>query len=705
MSDRKQDSRGSGPPKAGSKKSGNPKPHAHAKGAKATASHPKKDKQAVPFQPVLLRPQEPRAKPVEAVIAVPVVEQEQQTQISSKSVKTRSLAPQASSSNATPPNGKNSSISLSHHGKPIGSRDSEPKKAFENERNLKSSAFASSRSNQASNAILSSEPIQDTRPVGQSVNIKPLTSTFSLLSELTQFQVILTEELKSFLDQTQELFPASSSSANPQLQGEVVVIGVLGARNTGKSTLLNALARHASPLFSPPTQSAPTVSAPRPLSILQQLTELNAKSKISVSEPSFAPFTVNSVPELSKTASSGQKSFSIEMTLIRRPNNRIVESSNNLDLQSRVSYSDCYILLEFQCFQTASMLMQSRKSDSAPMDIRNQENNLELLSLHLGLFAASVCNVMISVEDSTCNMASWKYWKTIEMLKWGIPEISDLYHKAPPVATLIPQLKRSFSDARVSSTYEKMMTDIAAKASTKTLKSKKASSSPSKPLQAASSAISSSPDTKNRGRNKKAKKTSLDSVGRGNAGRGPSASDSSALVAEMTQPSSLTLEEQSLKDIDRAIASIGLYSPEQEYLPSLMFAFNKTSVLTSDMSHQKRVQAALGAYFSKSSFLQPESVIAQLPASLPHQNILNTVPFAMIPTSEGFSIGSELNGFEQFVCTVLQLPRPRFRKPLNPREWLSAAICIWEIIKQSPVLAQYQAALKQTSLSVRSAGS
>lgn len=527
---------------------------------------------------------------------------------------------------------------------------------------------------------------------------RSLPSVFRLLSEANQFQVSLTEELRSFLDCTANMFPASSAVSNSAVQGEVTVIGVMGGQDSGKSTLLNVLSSCASPLFLSPPSSAPTSTIPFESTSVLDFLAMHAAKPSTLCEPTrglppHSPFTVNPVVTHLKTLVSSHKNFSIDMAVVQRPNGRVFESPQAMSFASRANASDCFILLEIQSLPTASMLsLQNRGDVSSALasDVRNQDSALQLLSLHIGLFVLSVCNTVVVVDDAVCNVKVWKHLKTLEMLKWNFPELSELFHSSPNLSLYIPILRNSFIDARKRETYEAMMLEMVEKV--KKEKKSQSSSMASEPTSSASGATSRDSNTKVQ-RTKRRGKNAVSGAGRDDskvtAVQTISTSSSPSKSHEIQRPSinlavGLTVDEQNVNALSGALDRVNLYSADHEYLPSLLFVFNKVSHDWLAPLHEHRVRIAVNAYFAKSSFVSRSS---------PSSPSSSAIPFLIIPQD----LSQRDLKMQEFLDVVLSTPAPRFRKPLNPREWLIASCWMWEIIKTSPVLAQYNTTLKQSA--------
>ena len=519
--------------------------------------------------------------------------------------------------------------------------------------------------------------------------IKSYAPLYHLLGEFSQFQLSFPSELKPLLTGSEEWFPVSNPNANPSVQGEVLVIGVLGTPGSGKSSLLNSIASHCSPLVtSHPSATTDSVSM-RPLSILQQLATLDEKdasTELATSKSSNGPFPEQKRPNTSKSLIPTSKAFSIDMAILQRPNYRLFDSIPNSSLKRRVNEADCVILLEAQSLLQAPMLVPSKRSDSVAVDVRNQDTTLQLLSLQIGIFLLSVCNIVLAVDDSTCSPGLWKHLKTLEMLKWTFPEVSDLFHSAPSISLLIPQLKQSFLDARRRETYEKIMLDVVSKSAGQGEKSKAGRIASVASADGANASPGASGGKKRRRGNKK------------NAG----ANEKNMLSkSDRSLAADLTIDEKKVNEISGALDAINLYSAEQEYLPALMFVFNKVNPSAAAPAHQSRIQKSLSAFFARSSLLSPvpclenaaEATEIPNPAQSLNPPSIDSIPFTIVPGVPHYTKASTPS-FDAFVQKVFELPAPRFRKPLNPREWIISSSWMWELIRQSQVLSNYHTALR-----------
>jgi hypothetical protein len=364
------------------------------------------------------------------------------------------------------------------------------------------------------------------------------------------------------------------------------------------------------------------------------------------------------------------------------------------------------------------MMAHAKKAEQAmASDVRTQENLLQMTSLQIGLFMLSVCNVVVFVDESTCRVSSWKYLKTLEMMKWNIPEMSELFYSSPVMNVLIQQRHKSFADARQRETYERMMLDMVSRASGDS-STKMAASDNSTNVSSEELPVKKTKQGGKRQRKQRKQREAVNTV---------------TIAA-----SELTIDEQKVNALSGALDAIHLYSPDQEYLPTLFFAFNKVPSSCTSAQHAQRVSKSLHAFFDGSLFLRPTDletggakmavgvrpVGSQLGSysthasnreetglsskrrttELPSNSSTSTsIPFISIATHPGVKSGSDSAStvgeafgasLETFSKSILALPSPRFKKSLNPVEWLIGANWMWDLIKHSPSLAQYNAVLK-----------
>jgi protein SMG9 len=59
-----------------------------------------------------------------------------------------------------------------------------------------------------------------------------------------------------------------------------------------------------------------------------------------------------------------------------------------------------------------------------PADISSHENLQELQSLQLAVFLFSICNVVVVMHDWAADVDLWKFIRSVEMLKYRIPDVA-----------------------------------------------------------------------------------------------------------------------------------------------------------------------------------------------------------------------------------------------------------------------------------------
>ncbi|CAM6094464.1 unnamed protein product [Calypogeia fissa] len=108
----------------------------------------------------------------------------------------------------------------------------------------------------------------------------------------------------------------------------------------------------------------------------------------------------------------------------------------SVGIELRIS-AERLILLDCQPVFSASVLMDLMRSDGFSNISEHNGDTLpaelahELIGLQLGVFLSSVCHVLLVVSEGLHDSSMWRLMQTVEMLKQGIPDPSNL-----PVATL-----------------------------------------------------------------------------------------------------------------------------------------------------------------------------------------------------------------------------------------------------------------------------
>lgn len=282
---------------------------------------------------------------------------------------------------------------------------------------------------------------------------------------------------------------------------------------------------------------------------------------------------------------------------------------------------DRIILLDLQPMLSGSVLAKMIKQEPQMIaHCHSYEHMVHLSSLELGVWLMSICNLVVVVEDNIENYALWKYLRTIERLKWMIPDVSEI--STVPTVSLVNQIKLMHTERSL----------------------------------AAEGTDKDSEAIKKHGKKKRRQKKSGEA-------------------------------DQEEKYIFR---------PEDEFLSSFLFVFNKVEQFDFSISTINQYRSFLNAMFDGTRFKE-ESQETILPLQI-ESNEEDSVNFFMIPTAEKASpIVSYQEQVQNVSQRILQMRKNQFKKVITQKEWLRNSVKLWDIIKQSPLIAQFNETLKMTT--------
>lgn len=280
-----------------------------------------------------------------------------------------------------------------------------------------------------------------------------------------------------------------------------------------------------------------------------------------------------------------------------------------------------FILLDLQPMLSGSILSKMIKQEPQMLaSCQSYEHMVYLSSLELGILMLSICNLVVAVEENIENIAFWKYLKTIERLKWMIPDVSEV--STTPTMTLINQIKQIFNEKLIQDSIHQKEESL-------------------KPHQA------------------EKKKRRLK------------------------------------KSHDAEIDEKYMFRPEDEYISSFIFVFNKVDQYNFSVMKITSYQELLNLMFEGTRIKSdPDGVI--LPELLDRSST-STINFLMVPiAAKSHACVSYKEEIRYVTQTILQMKKSRFKKPITQREWMRNTVKLWEVIKQSPFVAQYNETLKTT---------
>ncbi|XP_049850684.1 nonsense-mediated mRNA decay factor SMG9-like [Schistocerca gregaria] len=478
--------------------------------------------------------------------------------------------------------------------------------------------------------------VQCSTPQSAHKTALPNFCTIKIINEQFQFQPLLFNQIKAFLNATEAPAPGSHANIPFSTASDCLVIGVLGCQSVGKSTLMNAI-YHCQREW----ESGALVG---PFKIATHKTLLSSQHQTTGVDMAIGCFTGNS-------------------GAVSTHSSNLISSSGGERL----------LLLDVQPFPTATMLANLKRSEPQLIsDTKTYEHMLHLSSIHLGLFLLSACHILLVVDDRTTAISNWKYLRTLEMLKWMLPDVSEI-GSFPSPSVYVPKLKQNLDNSSPLERYSSMIIECRTRAMETDFH------------QSSNEQHSMVPEKKqfrDRRRHQTRSNSCLDD-------------EIQSLYIEKTEDITSFVgsgfgytEEENMASI---LDGFPLYNSESEYFPSIMFVFNRLSQLEMSESFTSNVRVSLENYFQNTRFapssINPETNSRQ-----------SSVEFCFIPSLLSYSMLNPLPKqiLIHFSRRVLSMPRPQFRKSqLSLKEWLMNASKLWEFIKQSPVLSQYNEILKK----------
>lgn len=152
---------------------------------------------------------------------------------------------------------------------------------------------------------------------------------------------------------------------------------------------------------------------------------------------------------------------------------------------------------------------------------------------------------------------------------------------------------------------------------------------------------------------------------------------------------------------------------DKEFMASLVFVHTK--LRTQDITPRNCIQLkrALGKYFSSSSFMRSEggdqnalreNICPAMTHSTQNNDLDSALPKLFLIPSKSRD-DSPTPQYESYICAlwrlrdqVLCMSSPSFSRTVSERDWLKNSAKIWEIIKTSPIVADYYKTLHSSGM-------
>ncbi|XP_059066789.1 uncharacterized protein LOC131062450 isoform X1 [Cryptomeria japonica] len=326
---------------------------------------------------------------------------------------------------------------------------------------------------------------------------------------------------------------------------------------------------------------------------------------------------------------------------VQSEENRAMARHCSVGIELRMSV-ERFILLDTQPVLSASVLTEMMRPDGSSAisvlggDSLSAELAHELMGIQLGVFLASVCHVILLVTEGLHDISLWRLMLTVDMLKQGIPD---------------PSLLSSSSTGAGS--YSQ-----------------------------GSSAASD-----------KEERDSLQD-------------DSTEFLADpVFIHTKLREQECSWYNVACLEKALSLYFNSSsfrrngavQYFPSRLQYDSQSDVLSEAFSRPpKDENGPEGHAMFNSSHVRYHEMSANRSGS-------DGVSFFVLPLKvSDDSVKVHNESFEsmlrQLRDQVLSMPRRSFARPISERDWLRNAARIWDMVKRSPVIADYSKTLQSSGL-------
>eukprot|EP01130_Rhizamoeba_saxonica_P011622 TRINITY_DN4829_c1_g1_i1.p2 TRINITY_DN4829_c1_g1~~TRINITY_DN4829_c1_g1_i1.p2 ORF type:complete len:331 (+),score=68.92 TRINITY_DN4829_c1_g1_i1:445-1437(+) len=142
-----------------------------------------------------------------------------------------------------------------------------------------------------------------------------------------------------------------------------------------------------------------------------------------------------------------------------------------------------------------------------------------------------------------------------------------------------------------------------------------------------------------------------------------------------------------------------LYHPDAEFIPNIVFLFNKCTPLATDIENALKFRTTLNRFFngvpikSQHHILLPEIIEENQTDESEEINFYMITMDKDIETVMDINISLPHNVYvDNFRFSMVSIPdeaKHNFRKPLTEKEWLWNAGKIWEIIRRSSSILEY----------------
>lgn len=299
-----------------------------------------------------------------------------------------------------------------------------------------------------------------------------------------------------------------------------------------------------------------------------------------------------------------------------------------------------FILLDTQPVFSASVLAEMMRPDGSSSisvlsgEPLSAELAHELMGIQLGVFLASVCHVLLLVTEGLNDISLWRLMLTVDMLKQGIPDPSLLNSSSTGVGAY------------------------------------------------------------SQGSNVVSDREERDSL----------QDDSTEFLADpVFIHTKLREQEFSWYNVMSLRKALSLYFNSSsfrkngfvQYFPSLLRYDDHLDVRSEALSHSNKDENGPQEHHILDN-LQSRSF--ETNGSSPGEVNFYVLPLKVSDDSAKIQLESYTSMLKQLRDQVLSMPRRSFARPISERDWLRNAARIWDMVKRSPVIADYSKTLQSSGL-------
>lgn len=301
-----------------------------------------------------------------------------------------------------------------------------------------------------------------------------------------------------------------------------------------------------------------------------------------------------------------------------------------------------FILLDTQPVFSASVLAEMMRPDgSSSISVLSGEQLSaelahELMGIQLGVFLASVCHVLLLVTEGLHDISLWRLMLTVDMLKQGIPDPSLLNSPSTGIGAY-SQSSNIVSDREERDTLQDDSTEF--------------------------------------------------------------------LADPVFIHTKLREQEFSWYNVLCLRKALSLYFNSSsfrkngfvQYFPSRLQYNDHLDVLNEAPSQPNKDEAGpQGHHIFNNS--QSRSFEIPTNGSSPGEVNFYVLPLKVSDDSTKIQLESYTSMLKQLRDQVLSMPRRSFARPISERDWLRNAARIWDMVKRSPVIAEYSKTLQSSGL-------